>query len=118
MKFIATVLLAVLLGYLVYLFHDSLSWWAVAIAAFVAGAAVPQKPWKSWLAGFTGMFLLWGILAWWIDKANEGIMAGRMAQVLPFGGNTMLLMLATALVGGLVGGFAALTGAYLRKKKS
>jgi hypothetical protein len=31
--------------------------------------------------------------------------------------NPYLLMLATALIGGVVAGFAALTGSFLRKKK-
>ena len=116
MRFVVTIALTILLGYVVYVFNDILPWWGMAIAAFLAGLAVPQKGWQSWLAGFTGMLLLWGILAAMISEANAGLMAGKMAAILPFGGNTSLLLVTTALVGGLVGGFAALAGGSLRRK--
>lgn len=118
MKFIAALLLTMLLGYLVHIFNSILPWWCVAIAAFIAGAAVPQKAGWGWLSGFLGVALLWAILAWQIDTANAGIMARRMAQVLPFAGNTTYLFLGTALVGGLVGGFASLSGVFMRSKAS
>lgn len=116
MKFLAVLILSILLGYLVFIFNSVLPWWSVAIAAFIAGAAVPLKPWLSFLAGFAGIFLLWGVLAFLLDSANVGVLSTKMAQVLPFNGNTTLLMLATALVGGILGGFAAITGAFIRKK--
>lgn len=116
MKFITALLLTMLLGYIVYLFNNNLPWWMVTLGPFLAAAAVPQKPWQSWLAGFSGIFLLWGLLAWWIDRENAGVMSARMAQVLPFQGSRPLLLLVTALTGGILGGFAALTGAFLRKK--
>lgn len=115
MKFITVLILTVLLGYLVYLFNDLLPWWTIAIAAFIAGAVVPLKAFPAWLAGFLGVALLWLALAWMINDANGGIMAGRMAQVLPLNGNVNLLYVLTALVGGLTGGFGALAGHYLRK---
>jgi len=68
----------------------------------------------SFLSGFLGVFLLWAGLAWWIDSKNNSILSERIAHVLPLGGNSMLLILVTGLVGGLVAGFAALSGAYLR----
>jgi hypothetical protein len=117
MKFAVTIVLTMLLGYVTYVFNDTIPWWGIAIGAFLAGLAVPQKAWHSWLAGFTGMVLLWGILAAYINEANKGLLAARMAQILPFDGNTNLLLLATALVGGLVGGFSALSGNYLRKSR-
>ena len=116
MKFLAVVILSILLGYLVFIFNSVLPWWSVAIAAFIAGASVPLRPWLSFLAGFAGIFLLWGVLAFLIDSANVGVLSARMAQVLPFKGNTTMLMLATALIGGLLGGCAAITGAFMRKR--
>ena len=116
MKFIATFILTILLGYIVYVLNDVLPWWTVAVAAFAAAALVPLKPGASFLAGFLGIALLWGVLAAFIDHANAGVMAGRMAEVLPLKGNKMLLIITTGVVGGLVGGLAALTGAFTRKK--
>lgn len=116
MKFIATFILTILLGYIVYVLNDVLPWWTVAVAAFIAAAIVPLKPWASFLAGFLGVALLWWVLAAVIDNANAGVMANRMAEVLPLEGNKMLLIIITGVVGGLVGGLAALTGSFARKK--
>ncbi|HNR15511.1 MAG TPA: hypothetical protein PKG90_02470 [Chitinophagaceae bacterium] len=55
-----------------------------------------------------------GGLAWWIDMQNSGVLSARIASVLPLGGNNMLLILVTGVVGGLVAGFAAMSGSYLR----
>ena len=115
-KFLVSLILVILLAYAAYLYNNILPWWGVAVAAFLAGTAVPQKPWLSWLAGFTGIFALWAILAAIASNNNAGLLAGKMANILPLNGNTTLLFLVTGLVGALVGGFAALTGAYLRKK--
>jgi len=92
-----------------------LPWWSIAIAAFAVGALIPQKPFYSFLSGFIGVFLLWEILAWWIDTKNNGILSQKIAQVLPLGGSTVLLILITSLIGALVAGFAALAASYLRK---
>jgi len=60
-------------------------------------------------------FLLWEILAWWIDNKNDGILSQKIAQILPLGGSTVFLILITSLIGALVAGLAALTASYLRK---
>jgi hypothetical protein len=92
-----------------------MSWWSVAIAAFVVAALIRQTPGKSWLAGFLGVFLLWAIIAWWIDVQNQSILSQKIARLIPLGGSTFLLILVTAFIGALVAGFGALTGSYLRK---
>ena len=112
MKFIVSVILTALLGFSFGLYLD---WWSIAIAALIIGWLIHQKPGFAWLAGFLGIFLLWGGLAYWIDVKNQQILSVRMAQILPLNGNPYLLMLASALVGALVAGFAALTGSYIRR---
>lgn len=91
-----------------------MQWWSLAIAAFIIALLIPQRPFKSFLAGFFGIFLLWAVLAWWIDFKNQGILSKKIASLLPLGGSSILLLFVTAFVGGLVAGFAALSGSYLR----
>jgi hypothetical protein len=112
MKFIVSVVLTAITGFALGLYLD---WWSIAIAAFVVAIVVHQGPGKAWLSGFLGIFLLWALLAWWIDMKNQSILATRMAELLPLSGSTTLLILITALVGALVAGFAALTGSFIRK---
>ncbi len=111
MKFIVATVLTALLAFITGLF---LPWWGIAIAAVVVAVLVHQKAGKAFLSGLLGVFLLWAGLAWWIDMKNNGILSQRIASILPLNGNSILLIGVTALVGGLVGGFAAMTGSFLR----
>ncbi len=114
MKFITCTVLVIILGYAAYLFAHDAPWWLFAIGALIAGIVVPQKGWQNWLAGFLGVFLLWMVLTWRVDAANNHILSAKMALLLPLGGSSIAIMVVTAFIGGLVGGFAALTGGYLR----
>jgi hypothetical protein len=111
MKFIVTILLTLLLSFISGLF---LPWWGIAVIAFLVAVIIPQRPWKAWLSGFLGVFLLWALLAWWIDMKNNGILAERMAHLLPLGGSRLLLILVTGFIGGIVAAFAGLSGSLLR----
>jgi len=113
MKFLSAIVLTVILAYLSGIY---LPWWTIAVAAFLAGLAVAQRPGRAFLSGFLGIFLLWGTLAWQANSANEGILAARVAMILPLGGSAIMLIFATALAGALVGGMSAMTGSLLRKK--
>jgi hypothetical protein len=90
-------------------------WWGIAIAAFLVSAAIPQKPAFSFLSGFLGVFLLWEVLAWWIDNKNNGILSQKVASLFKLGNSSVLLIVITSILGALVAGFAALAGSYLRR---
>jgi hypothetical protein len=111
MKFLVAVILTALLAFVGGLF---LPWWSIAIAALLVAVLINQTAGKALLSGFLGAFLLWGLLAWWINMKNEGILASKIASVLPLGGSAIVLILVTGLIGGLVAGFAALSGSFLR----
>jgi hypothetical protein len=111
MKFVTSVFLTALLSFVLALY---LPWWAPAIAAFIIAALIFQRPLYAFLSGFLGLFLLWGFFAGIINASNDGILAARVAAIFPLGGSSFLLILVTALIGGLVAGLAALSGRYLR----
>ena len=112
MKFIASLLLTALLSFAACLF---LPWWSIAIAAFLVALLIPQKAGKAFITGFAALFLLWGGLSLWMSNANEHILAHKVSVLMIKADNPYLLILATAVIGALVAGFAALTGSYLRK---
>jgi hypothetical protein len=91
-------------------------WWTIAVAGFSSGIFIAMAPWKSFLAGFCGVFLWWGGLAGLIDVKNDHILSSRIAEVFHLHGNYFLLLLLTALIGALVGGLSALTASLIRKK--
>lgn len=113
MKLITSVLLTVLLAFAIGLFE--FPWWSFAITTIAVFAAIPQHAGKSFLAGFVAIFCLWSLMALKIDLANEHLLSTKVASILSLNGNYSLLLLITGIVGGLVAGFAALTGSLLRK---
>lgn len=115
MKFFISFVLTILLSFALCLF---LPWWSIAIAAFAVAALIPQRPGKAFLTGFIALFLLWGGLSFWISNNNDHILAHKVSQLILKMDNPIVLILATALIGALVAGFAALAGSYLRKSKT
>lgn len=111
MKFLVAFLLTALLAFIFGLYFP---WWSIAIAAFIVALLVRLSSWKAFLAGFLGVFLLWTILSWWIDQANESILSTKIGVLLGIGANPVALILITGLIGGLVGGLSSLTASFLR----
>jgi len=114
MKFLVSLILTALLSLAACIYFP---WWSIAIVAFVVAVLIPQEAGLSFLAGFLSLFLLWGILSFWISSSNDHILAHKISQIIIKIDNPYLLMFVTALIGGVVAGFAAITGSFLRKKK-
>jgi hypothetical protein len=112
------ILSILLIAALAYLAGTILPWWSIAIVAFGVTALLSPSPRWGFIAGFGGIFLLWTLLAAWIDVRNKSILSQKIASLFPLGGSSVLLILVTALVGGLVGGFAGMAGGSLRPKRS
>ena len=111
MKLTVSIILTALLAFISGLF---LPWWCMAITSLLVALLIHQRGGRAFLAGFLGVFILWASLAWWIDMKNNGVLSKKIAQVLPLGGSSLLLILLTGIIGGLVAGMAAMTGSYLR----
>lgn len=114
MKFAISVLLIAALSFAACLF---LPWWSIAIAAFIVAAIIKQTPAKSFVSGFTALFLLWGGLSFYISSANGHALAQKISLVLIKMDNFWILIFATALIGALTAGMGALTGSFIAAKK-
>ncbi len=91
-----------------------LPWWVVipiclGLAAWRRGAAG-----AAFLAGLRGVALSWWLPAAWLNTHGAALLATRLATLLPLGGSSWLLVLLGGLLAGLVGGLAALSGAWGR----
>jgi hypothetical protein len=111
MKFILSTLLIIVLSFIAGQF---LEWWSIAIVAFLVALLIPQSVGAGFLSGFLGIFIMWAIVAFWIDSKNDSILSRKIAELLPLGGSSILLILVTAFVGALVGGFAAMSGSSIK----
>lgn len=111
MKFISKVLIILIAGYILEIFFP---WWSIAIAAFLGSAIIRSK--ASFVAGFLAIALLWSMKAVLIDLSSDSDLPQRVATIFPLHNKTGLIFF-TAVLGGLVGGFAALTGSLLQRKQ-
>ena len=107
MKFLIQFIAILIVAFVLELF---MPWWCISIAAFAAGYAFNSK--VNFLAGFLGIAFLWLIKAWVLDASASATLTERVAGI--FSLNKPLLMLVTAVIGGLVGGFAAMAGGALK----
>ena len=112
MKFFIALILIALLSFAACLY---LPWWSIAVVAFLVTVFIPVKPAAAFFAGFTAVFILWLGLSAWISSANEHVLAHKVSMLILKMDNVGLLIFATALIGALVAGFAALTGSFVRK---
>jgi hypothetical protein len=98
---------------LAYLFQRMFPWWSVIIASFLISFIISSNGFSSFLSGFLGIALLWFLLAAIVDMKTDSLLVERVAGIFSIP-NNFLLILITAIIGGIVGGFGALTGSQLR----
>jgi hypothetical protein len=110
MKFILQVFGVIVLA---HMFEIFLPWYSIALAAFVMGYILRSR--ANFLAGFLGIALLWLFKAWMMNSGTATDLADRVAHIFSLS-RTEWLLLVMAFVGGIVGGFAALSGALLKPK--
>jgi len=110
MRFLIQFIAIIVFAYILQLF---LPWYYVAVASFVMGFLLKSK--YNFLAGFLAIALLWFVMAWIIDSSATTDLTERVAAIftLPKKG---WLFLMTSIIGGLIGGFSALTGGLLKRK--
>lgn len=94
-----------------YILQSFLPWWTMAVGAFTVAYLIGNKGFPSFAAGFLGVGLLWIGFAFYVDVLTDSILTEKINRLLPV--NSFIL---TLLIGGLVGGFASLTGSLIRSK--
>lgn len=110
MKFIISIIVHIFLSFCACLYFP---WWSVAITAFLVAFFIPQRPLASFVAAFSALFLLWGILCLRISINNSQILAQRVSLFIFKIDSPFLLILCSALIGALVASFASLTASYI-----
>nr|WKN36384.1 hypothetical protein K4G66_28905 [Tunicatimonas sp. TK19036] len=110
MKFVAKIVLIAGLSYFAELFFP---WWSVVICAFLINLLLPTKGFNAFLSGFLGVGLLWLVFAWAINANTNSLLATKVAELFELNKAGLIVAL-TGVLGGITGGFAALTGSLLR----
>lgn len=92
-----------------------LPWWSLAIAAFVVCFWRSSSAGQAFLYGFAGIALVWLIYALFIHIRTDGVFTGRMSELLFKTRSAAIPLIVTAILGGLVGGLAGLSGFFVRQ---
>ena len=115
-KLILSLFLSALLAYAVGL-YGNLPWWSFVMTNFIISIILVQKPVNAFLSGALGIGVLWLGLSLVIDNQNQHLLSTKVANILPLNGSFSKLIAITTLIGFLLGGFASLTGSFIRKAK-
>ena len=107
-------LIALLVALAAWTLSLFLPWWSLAIPCLIFGAWLGERAGLSFIFGFLGIGGLWLLQTLIIEIQNNGILTERIADLFSLP-NGLLLILITALVGGLAGGISTLTG-YLGRQ--
>jgi len=99
---------------LALLFQLFTPWWGVAMATAISSFIIRLKGGWVFFAPFIAIGLFWAVQAYLISAANDFILAQKIAVLLPLDGNVSLLLLFTAIIGGLVAGLGSLSGRALK----
>src|SRR5687768_10092064 len=91
-----------------------LPWWILVILAFALAFWLANKAGSAFWAGFLGISMGWLGLSLFYHIHNDGLLTSRVATLFTLP-QPWLLLLVTALLGGLLGGLAAFTGYLFRR---
>lgn len=109
---VATLIIAVL-SVLAQLF---LPWWVIAPIAFTVCFWQSSTAGKAFLEGTASVTLVWAAYIGFLNFQNQGLLASRMSELLlKVPNNTAILLTASPLIGGFLGGIAGLAGYYTRQ---
>jgi len=110
MKFIIRTIIIAVVAHFCLLYFP---WWSIALCSFFVALLIKGSNLGAFFSGFLGIGILWLIQAYNIHYSTDGILSDKVAEIFTLSGG-FLLAIVSAIVGGLVGGFSALSGLRLR----
>ncbi|MEO0896402.1 MAG: hypothetical protein AAFY71_08400 [Bacteroidota bacterium] len=130
MRFILRFLLIGLIGFLCGNYLPQYILWPTMVGAFLVGLLLSrrrkkvifgkkQAPANAFLAGFLALTIVWGASAFLKDAANASLLSEKIGGIFDIFLNIegewilpkpLMLTIITGVIGGLAGGFAAMTG--------
>lgn len=90
-------------------------WWSILLCSILVSFILPGNNFNAFISGFLGIGLLWMIMAWKVDVETGSVISAKVVQLLPYINDSPMLIIATGVLGGIVGGFGAGTGNSLRQ---
>ncbi len=88
-------------------------WWIFIIAPILVSYLFCTNYSHAFLSGFIAVFAAWFSFIFIVNMFNDEILSTKIAEIIPLH-NPILLEVACALVGGIIGGFGGLLGYSLQ----
>ena len=107
-------LLLLIIGLTIAALHFSWPWYTLAIYACVCAGLLPVWRRGGFWFCFLGAFLVWGCYTGYIHFESEGRLSDRLGITFGVGSGWMLVLL-TALWGGITAGLGGWLGASIRR---
>lgn len=104
----------VLIAVLSVLLQMFAPWWVIAIIPFLVLIWRSAGPSGAFWTGFLGVAVPWLLYGYYQHFISDGAMSDRVATIFMLPSGTLLLIV-TAVIAGLVGGFSALSGHWARQ---
>lgn len=89
-------------------------WWWILLVPFVYGVAFAATGWKGFRTGMLSSGLLWFFTGLYHLLTKSDIIAQRMAVMMKVN-SPWILLLITAFIAALCGGFAGITGFFVKR---
>ncbi|SKC16005.1 hypothetical protein [Dyadobacter psychrophilus] len=89
-------------------------WWVVAIVPFLVFLIRHTSASNAFWTGFALITVLWMAYGFYLHFVSDGAMSDRIAGIFSLP-NGVVLLLVSALIGGLTGGLAGLSGQLVRR---
>jgi len=103
-------MLFIILTFLIFITQFIFSqWWIIVIDSFLAALLVGRTAIGSFFSGFFSVALVWFGFSYYLDFQNSFLLASKIAILLNLP-NHYYVVAITTLIGGVVGGFSALSG--------
>ena len=109
-----TILAIFLIAIVTYFLQLILPWWGIVLMPFIVGIVISRKGLGAFFSGFFGIALVWLLISLLISIKTDFVLTDKISAIfnLPSG---YFLILLTAILGGIIGGFWGLTGFYLKR---
>jgi hypothetical protein len=104
----------ILIGVLAFIIQQMFSWWTAALAAAIIAALIPTSGFKAFVSGFFGVGLLWLGLALISSIHTDFLLTERVARLFTLESG-YLIIVASFLIGAILGGLGAWSGNQLRQ---
>ncbi len=109
-----SILLFLTVALITYFLGPLFPFWVLMILIGIVSFFIGGRPMRSFFAAGLAMGLVWLGISLWISIKTTSGLPDQMAELMGLK-KSNLLWVATALVGFLISGFSAMTGAFFRR---